>query len=510
MVTTSNPTSNLKLIKNSLYLFTKLFFTLFISLYCSRLVLQELGVVDYGIFNVVGGVVTMLSFLTGAMTSSTQRFLSFELGNNGNINKIFSMSLNIYLLIIVVLILLSQTLGVWFIQNKLNIPPERVEAAYWVFQVAVLSFVLSIFSSPYNAMLIAYEKMKVFSLFGIVIILFRLFLIVGLTIITGDKLLIFAIITAVIAFANFLFPLIYVKYVLRKNKYIFVWDLELFKTLIGYTGWNLFGNLSAVGFNQGINVLLNLFFGPSVNAARGISTQINGALLGFSSNLNMAINPQIIKSYSSCDKKRMMELVFSGSKYTFLLLSLLSIPILVNINEILILWLGKVPTHTAEFTTLIIIDTLVCGFSGSLMTSIQSTGNIKYYQITVGGVLLLNIPLSYVLLTIYSEPLIPFIITICLSLIAFNCRLLFVKKYLDISISNYYRKVVYRPVISFLLSLLLILFLQNKIYYINNSLFATSILSSMLSLLFIWFISLTKAEKSFIKDTLYRIKPKYS
>lgn len=505
-MSSSTPTTNIKLVKNSLYLFYKLGFTLIISLYCSRLVLQELGVIDFGIYNVVGGVVAMLSFITGAMSSSTQRFLSFEIGNNGDTNKIFSMSINIYLLIILIVLLASQTIGVWFVQHKLNIPSERLDAAYWTFQAATVSFIFAIYTAPYNALLIAYEKMKVFSFFGIATIILRLLLILGLTVIPGDKLLIYAVMTVGITLANLLLPLIYVKYSLRDNKYIYLWDVDLFKTLIGYTGWNLFGNLSAVGFNQGINILLNLFFGPTVNAARGVSSQVNAALLGFSGNLNTAINPQIIKNYSSGDKVRMIELVFSGSKYTFLLLSIMSIPILINMESILTMWLGTVPPFSADFTTLVILDTLICGFSGSLMTSIQATGKMKYYQLIVGGILLLNIPLSYFLLSIYNDPLIPFIVTMCLSLIAFNCRLIFVKKYLGISISDYYLRVVIKPVTSFILSISLILFLQHNVSILNNAPFVTLILSGVLSLLFIWLISLTKEEKIFLMQFLYRIK----
>lgn len=327
--------------------------------------------------------------------------------------------------------------------------------------------------------------MKVFSFFGIATIILQLLFILGLTVIPGDKLLIYAVMTVGITLANLLLPLIYVKYSLRENRYIYLWDVDLFKILIGYTGWNLFGNLAAVGFNQGVNILLNLFFGPSVNAARGISSQVNSALLGFSGNLNTAINPQIIKNYSSGDKNRMIQLVFSGSKYAFLLLSIMSIPIIVNMESILTMWLGKVPPFSAEFTTLIIIDTLICGFSGSLMTSIQATGRIKYYQLIIGGILLLNIPLSYFLLSIYHDPLVPFIVTIALSLIGFNCRLVFVKKYLDISILDYYLRIVLKPVISFLLSISLILFLQTNISVLSDAPLVTSMLSGVFSLLFI-------------------------
>lgn len=498
-------TSNIQLIKNSLYLLYKLTFTLIISLYCSRLILQELGVVDYGIYNVIGGVVAMLSFLTGAMSSSTQRFLSFEIGKKGNINKLFSMSVNIYLLIILIVLLISQIVGVWFVTNKLNIPNGRIDAAYWVFQAATVSFILAILTAPYNALLISYEKMKLFSFFGVATITLRLVFILGLTVIPGDKLVFYALITIGLSCVSFLLPLIYTKFSLHEIRYTFIWDLKLFKTLIGYTGWNLFGNISAVGFNQGINILLNVFFGPAVNAARGVSSQVNAALLGFSGNLNMAINPQIIKSYSSDDKSRMTQLVFDGSKYSFLLLSVISIPIIINMERILTLWLGNVPPLSVEFTTLVLIDTLVCGFSGSLMTSVQATGKIKYYQMIVGGILLLNIPLSYILLSIYNEPLIPFVVTITLSVVAFNCRLYFVKKYLDISILNYYKVVVFGAVTAFLLSLLSIFYLQKQIILIQDSLIIASILSVFISSIFIWALAFRKKEKQFVKKQIVKI-----
>ncbi|MFS2000995.1 hypothetical protein [Vibrio breoganii] len=494
----SRSTSNIKLLKNSLYLFYKLAFTLVISLYCSRIVLQELGVVDYGIYNVVGGVVAMLSFLTGALSSSTQRFLSFEIGNKGDVNKVFSMSVNIYILISLIFLILSQTIGLWFVLNKLNFPVERIDAAYWVFQSSVLAFIVAIFTAPYNAVLIAYEKMKVFSAFGIASILLRLILVLALIIIPGDKLQLYALIMLGVTMLGFLLPFLYVRKSLDNIEYKLFWDLKLFKKLLGYTGWSLFGNLAAVGFNQGINILLNVFFGPAVNAARGISSQVNGALLSFSGNLNTAINPQIIKNYSSGDKDRMIKLVFNGSKYSFLLLSIMSIPILINMESILTIWLGAVPPLTVEFTTLVIIDTLVCGFSGSLMTSIQATGRIKYYQMLIGGILLLNIPISYFLLKLYSEPFIPFLITISLSFIAFNCRLIFVKKYLNISVLDYYLRIVMKPVFSLILSISLILFLMHEVEILQDSILMSSVLSGAISLTSIWFFSLTHQEKGFL------------
>lgn len=498
--------SNTTLIKNSIFLLIKLLFTLFITLYSSRLILQELGVVDFGIYNVVAGVVLLLSFLTGALTSSTQRFLSFEMGKkNKNISKIFSMSLNVYLIIAIIVILLSQTIGIWFVTSELNIPEERREVAFWVFQGAVLSFIFAVFTAPYNAMIITCEKMKLFSAIGVFTVLIKLFMIVLLTVIEGDKLLLFSLFMVGIAFITFFIPYLYCRLNICDAKYLFSWDSDLFKTLVGYTGWNLFGNLAAVGFNQGVSILLNVFFGPTVNAARAVSSQVNAALLGFSANVNTAINPQIIKNYSAGDKERMLEIVFNGSKYTFLFLSFISIPTLVNVDYILSIWLVEVPKYSIEFTVLVILDSLVCGFSGSLMTSIQATGKIKYYQMIIGGILLLNIPISYGLLLYFENPVIPFLVTISLSFIAFNCRLLFVKLYLSISIVDYYKDVVIGSVGMFIFSITTVLFIKNILLKFDSGFIIISLISVFVSFFYMWMFALNRSEKRFFKKLLVKI-----
>ncbi|CAH7140978.1 conserved membrane hypothetical protein [Vibrio chagasii] len=497
----SNGSSNSVIIKNSIFLLIKLLVKLFVSLYCSRLILQELGVTDYGIYNVVGGVVTLLSFLTGSMTSSTQRFLSYEIGSeNGRVSEVFSMSVNVYFIIVLITILFSQSFGLWFVENQLTIPVERLEATYWVYQSSVLSFIFLILSAPFNAILIAYEKMKLYSFIGIIVVFTNLALVLMLTIIDGDKLVIYSFMVVIVSFLTLVIPYVYLKFRITDIHYKWIIDMDLLKAILSFTGWSLYGNLSGVGFNQGISILMNMFFGPTVNASRAISNQVYGALLGIVGNVNTAVNPQIIKSYSAGDNKRMIELMYTASKYSFLCLSFISIPILVNIDYILEVWLGNVPKYTVEFTMLVIFDGLVCAFSGSLMASIQATGRIKYYQITIGTILMLNLPFSYFLLTVYDNVFIPFLVTIGLSFAAFNFRIIFVKKYLNISILEYYKKVVLGALISFLLSIASVLYISKYLAFFSHSFVASVIISVCSSLFFIWFISLNNKEKEVIRS----------
>ncbi|MBY7766019.1 hypothetical protein KW426_15830 [Vibrio fluvialis] len=497
---------NTLLIVNSIYLFARLIITLFISLYTSRVILSELGVEDFGIYNVVGGIVLALTFLTGAMSSSTQRFLSFELGKEfKDINKIFSASINVYMFIILVVIIFSQTFGIWFVDSKLNIPLDKKIDTYWVYQMSVLSFLMAIWSAPYNAVLIAYERMKAYAYIGVISIISKLLLVLILAFIPYNKLIWFSVLMLIQTFITLLLPILYCKIKIPDVKYRFLLNKELSIRLLSYSGWNLFGNLSAVGFNQGINVLINVFFGPSVNASRAISTQVNNAVLNFSSSLNTAINPQIIKRYSNGELESMRELVLSSSRYCFLLLCLLGMPILFNTYELIYIWLGNVPDYADVFTQLIIIDSIVCGFSGPLMTSIQATGKIKHYQIVVGGILLLNVPISYIILSFYHNPSLPYVVVISLSLLAFNARILFTRKLSGIGFKIFYKEVVFRCITVVLASIVLIKITLSSMEYgvIINLMICTSFV-----LLPILLFGLSNKERRYIAILILSLRKK--
>lgn len=471
------------------------------------MLLQELGIEDFGIYNIVGGIVSLLSFLTGALASSSQRFFSYELGkNNGNISNYFSMTMIVYFILSIVLVIISQTIGLWFIYEKINIPSVRFSAAITVYQVSVLTFIISIMAAPFNALLISYEKMKLYSLIGITIVIIRLLLVISLIYIDADKLIVYSIISLFLSFISFLLPFYFCKKQIKDVKFKIVWSRKRFNELLSYSGWNLFGSLSAVGFNQGVNILINIFFGPTVNAARGLAVQVNSAILGFTTNINTAINPQIIKRYSSNELESMLGLVKNGSKYSFLVIGFISIPILFNTEYILSIWLTEVPEYTVSFIQLIIIDSLVCGFSAPLMTSVQATGKIKYYQIIVGGLLLLNIPISYFLLIKYSNPLIPLLVTIALSFIAFNARLFFTRSLIGLGIRDFYLNVVIKSIVTILISISANLFVLNKVGGFG---FLNIVIVGLINSVCIFIFGLNRTEKKFISSKIFSVLKKY-
>lgn len=334
-----------KIIINTGFLYIYLLLTMAVSLYTSRVVLNTLGIEDFGIYNVVGGFVTMLGFLNSAMVSSTQRFLSFELGkkDKSQLNNIFSMSLSIHLLIALLILILGETVGLWFISTQLTIPSERMPAAEWVYHFSLLAFLISVITTPFNASIIAHERMKIFAGVSLIDVTLKLLIVFILQWFGFDKLKFYAVLTCAVVLIISLIYITYCKTHFQETRLRLYWNGSLFKTMLSYSGWNLWGNIAAVMSNQGINILLNIFFGPIVNAAQSIAFQVNSALNSFIQNLQIAINPQIIKNYSANNFQQMQQLVFYGAKYNFFLLLTLSLPILLETKFILYIWLGNTP-----------------------------------------------------------------------------------------------------------------------------------------------------------------------
>lgn len=432
--------------KNAGMLYFRMLLTMAVSLYTSRVILQTLGVEDFGIYNVVAGFVTMLGFLNGAMSSATQRFLAFELGkpDTKDVRGIFSMSLNIHLLIALAVFVLGETVGIWFVRTQLTIPIDRLVAAEWIFHLALLSFMVTIISVPYNALIIAHERMKIFAWVSILDVILKLLVVFMLNLFGIDKLILYGMLSLAVVSMIAMVYQAYCKREFAESRFRLYWDRKLFYIMLSYTGWNLWGNISYVMKTQGINVLLNIFFGPSVNAARAIAIQVSVALNSFVQNLQVAINPQIIKSYASKDMTYMHQLVYYGAKYNFFLLFLLSMPVLINADLILEVWLGSVPEYTSIFVQLIIVNILVDCISAPLMTSAQASGKIKLYQSVVGGLLLLNVPFSYLVLKMEYEPYAVIYVGITLSICALIARLFIVRILISISIVEYLKEVVGR------------------------------------------------------------------
>jgi len=506
----SNSQNNKRIAKNTLMLYFRMILTMLVSLYTSRVVLNTLGVEDFGIYNVVGGFVTMFGFLNSAMASATQRFLSFEIGkgDRDQLRNVFSMSVNIHFLIAFIIFILAETVGLWFVNTQLTIPAGRMGAAQWVYQFSILAMMVYMVSVPYNAMIIAQERMSIFAWVSIAEVSLKLFIVFMLQWFGFDKLKFYAVLTfGVSLIIRFIYGFYCSKH-FKESKFRYYWNKPLFKTLINYAGWNLWGNIASVLKDQGVNVLLNMFFGPVINAARGIAYQVSSAVNQFVANFQMAMNPQIIKSYASDDLKYMHQLIFRGAKYSFFLLFTLSLPILLETDQILKLWLKTVPEYTVIFTRLVIINVLIDCISGPLMTAAQASGKIKLYQSIVGGLLILNLPVSYLFLKLGFQPQVTMYISIGISIIALTLRSLILKNLIKLKLDEFFYQVILKIiVVSFttvVIPLLFYIFMDTSIY----RLIIVSSTAIVSSLIVIFFLGLSSNEKSYFINGLERFKTK--
>lgn len=418
-----------------------------VTLYTSRVVLSALGVVDFGIYNVVGGIVVMFSFLNGAMAQSTQRFLSYEIGRSNleNLKNTFKTALTIHILIALGVLILSETLGLWFLNCIMNIPEEHMSSANWVYQCSIISFVISIIQVPFNAAIIARERMQIYAYMGILEVFLKLGIALLIPIISFyDRLKIYAIFILIVTLIICLIYQIYCTRHFKECVFELTFRNGLFKTMSKYAAWNTVGNLAWVGKYQGSNLILNIFFGPAINAAYGIAGQVNVAVNNFVQNFSTAINPQIIKSYSAERFHDMERLIIYGAKISFFLILIISFPILLSTERLLNIWLVEVPDYAVIFTQLVIIDSIIESFSYSLGTGIQATGKIKWYQIIVGCTKLFNLPLSYIFLKLNYAPYSIFTISIILSITMIFERLLIIKVSLPyFSIKQFIRIVLF-------------------------------------------------------------------
>lgn len=441
--------SNKGIAKNTLILYLRMIFILCVGLYTSRIILNTLGVEDYGIYNVVGGFVAFFSFLNGAMATATQRFITFELARGDVEMQIttFSTAVIIHFSIALLIVVVAETVGLWFVCHKLVIPQARFVAAMWVYQFSILTMFISIISIPYNAAIIAHEKMSAFAYISILDTILKLIIVYFLTIVGSDKLILYAALLFGISLLDRLIYGIYCKRHFIEARVKLIFDKKMFQAMSNIAGWSLLGNVAGVFYTQGLNVLLNIFFGPAVNAARAIAVTIQGVVTGFVSNFQMALNPQITKSYAIGDLSRMHSLVFASSKYSFFLLLLIALPIMIETQTILTLWLKVVPDHTVWFVRLMLCILLIDALSNPLMISAQAVGRVKVYQSVVGGLLLFILPVAYAALKLGGKPETVFMVHMLIAVAALICRVVIVGRMVSFSFSSYAYKVLL-PVIS--------------------------------------------------------------
>ena len=421
----SSSVNNKRIAKNTLLLYFRMLFLMLISLYTSRVILNALGVEDYGIYNVVGGFVSMFALISSALTSACSRFINFELGKgiSERLNVVFSTAVTIQWVLAILVAALSEAIGVWYVNNVMVLPPERLTAANWCFQFSVFNFCMNLITVPYNASIIAHEKMKAFAYVSIFQGLAQLGISFMVYYEPFDRLVFYALMLMILQFLIRYMYQVYCRKHFNECHYRFVIDKPLLKHMFSYSLWHLVGNGSAILKGHGVNLLLNFFYGPVVNAARAIASQVDHAVNQFASNFMMAINPQITQSYSRGELKSMFQLVNRGSRFSFYFLFILAFPVIINVDYILHIWLKEVPAHTSAFVQLTLISMMIGSVSSSLMKAQDATGDVRNYQLVVGSILLLNLPLSYLFLYFGLVPEIVVVVAIVVEILAFIARM---------------------------------------------------------------------------------------
>ena len=501
-----------RIAKNTLMLYVRMLFSMLVSLYTSRVVLNTLGVEDYGIYNVVGGLVAMFSMVSSSLSSAVSRFLTFELGK-GNMERLketFSTSLMIHLALAGIVFILAESVGIWFLNTQMTIPEERLYAANWVFQASIISFMFGLCSVPYNASITSHERMSAFAYIGILDVVLRLLIVLFIAYVPlkFDKLIVYSLLLVAVGMSLQCIYLWYCRKNFEECRFKLYFNKSYWKEMSAFAGWNFIGCTAGLLKDQGVNILLNLFMGPIVNAARGIAMSMNATVNAFTGNFLTALNPQIIKSYASNDETYMFSLIERGSRFSFYILFVLALPILLETEFVLTLWLRHFPEHTINFVRLVLILSLCDVVSSTLITSQLATGRIRNYQLAVGGMLMMNFPLSYCCIKMGYPPEATFIVAILISICCMVTRLLFLRKLIGISVRKFVTNVCLRVFMVFVFSVIIPVALE-LILMIDNSwqrfgiITFVSIVCSMIS---VCMVGCTKSERQFIIQKVRTLK----
>ena len=498
-----------KIAKNTIMLYIRMLFLMLVNLYSSRVILKALGIEDYGIYNVVGGFVMMFNMISTALAGAISRYLTFSLAKDSpeRLREVFSTSIIIQIGLCIILLIIAETAGIWFINTQMVIPADRLVAANWVFQISVLTTMANLFSIPYNSLIIAHEKMSAFAYIGIYEGVLKLLIAFAIPFAPIDSLIFYSLLMLILSISVRMLYGIYCKKHFPESNFIFTFDKPLLKDMFSFAGWNFIGTTSGVLRSQGINILINIFCGPAVNAARGIAMQVNSAVSGFCANFTTAVRPQITKSYALGKKETYENLVMKCSKFSFFILLVLFMPILSETEFIIDKWLVNVPEYTVQFVRVILLLTLVESYSSSLMYLLLATGRIKKYQILVGGIQIMNFPIAYVLLKLGFSPISTVASTIFIAVICLFTRLILLRNMLHFPIKGFITKVILRTLPIFILCIILIIPIKNIIELDDWSRFivnVTIIESICVGLIFTF--GLTKEERKFILSYVKKLK----
>ena len=438
--------NNRRIARNTIALYIRMFCSMVISLFTSRIILDSLGISNYGIYNVVGGFVAMFSIMSSSLTNSISRFLTFELGKGDTekLKRVFSTSLNVMFALSIVVLLIGETIGLWFLNSEVNIPADRMESANFVYQLSIATYILGLISVPYNASIISHEKMTTFAYIGIFEIVMKLVIVYTLYISPFDKLKTYALLLFLLSLSIRLIYGLYCNRNFKEAHYQFIYDKPLLRQMTGFAGWNFLAQGAYQLNGSGVNLLINIFFGVTLNAARGIAVQVNNAVSQFISNFMVALTPQITKSYAAGQLPEMHDLIFRGAKFSYFLCLLFLIPICIETDYILNLWLIEVPDYTVSFVSWSLYITAISMFSGTLITALHATGNIKRYMIIVGLVEVSNFPITYMAFKLGANPLYSYYIYFGVYLVLMFLRLYLVKDLIKMSGRRFMREVYAR------------------------------------------------------------------
>ena len=498
--------NNKRIARNTMLLYVRMLIMMIVSLYTSRVVLEVLGVTDYGIYNVVGGIVSMLGFLNSSMSNAVQRFLSFEMGKgaDGKVSHVFNIAMLAHLFIAIVVLIILEIAGTWYLNNHLVVPLDRMEAANWVLQCTIVTTFFSIMQVPYNGIIIAKEDMGIYAYISVFEAFVRLLIVYLLLIGPYDRLKFYAILMMTVTLVVLMINRVYCIKKYHETHFRFVRDKSLLKDMTSFASWNMIGEIAWVMTGQGVNIILNLFFGPSINAARGLAEQVNAAVMRFINNFQVALNPQITKSYSSGDIEDMKKLLYMGTKISYYVLFFLAFPIIIEMDFILGLWLNDIPPHTTLFCQLILVCSLTACVSNLLAQVARAYGKIRKYQMIVSLFLMLNFPLSYIILLLGATAEMTVTINILIQGLLLFVRLFLIRPMIALSIRQFVVKAVI-PIMIVTGSAMVLPIIWK--YYINTSVInslITILLALISSAISILDLGMNKAERMKINDILIK------
>ena len=474
--------NNKRIAKNTLFLYFRMAIMMVVSLFTSRVLLQKLGIDDYGVYNIVGGIIVMFSFVQAPISSATQRFLNFALGqdNLDKVQKVFSVSLFLYVIFCIIVVLLGETVGLWFLNTHMNFPIGRIHAVNVLYQLTIITFCLGLIRTPYYSSVIAYERMDFFAYWSIFMAALKLVIVYVVVVCPWDRLITYATLFAIVTLLEFVSLVAFCNIKFRTTEFKLSRDRELLKEMTSFSGWSLFGGVANTVSQYGLNILINIFFGVALNAAIGVANQVSNNLYQLITNFQTAFNPQIVRLYAQGRKLEFLMLIERASKFSYYLFLVVSIPFIVFINPILGYWLGTPPPYSANFCRLILVFNLIMAASNPMWMSVQATGNIKKYQILMSCLLILNFPLSYICLKLGLFAYTIWVVRIMVEIIVYIVRLYYLKGEIGIDANRFIFK------ISGMMTLLLFVNLGITYWLLSfyNGTFASLLLLMSISALF--------------------------